>query len=186
MAHSSKNTFEVINNDIYIYGDGWKRVGLTTFCESYYDELTSVTWSKGKHDYLYNSKFGYLHRYIMEKWYNKNTVEEFTSKGWVVDHINNDSMDCRISNLDFLLKRLNTAKGQKLDIDRERLLYRLALNICKDFYTGNYQLSLICNESMKIVNSCGREIIPAVIHLLYKCNYKIVISDAEKNFRLIR
>ena len=38
-------------------------------------------------------------------------------KGYVVDHINNEHNDCRISNLEFLKKDYNTAKGQQLDKD---------------------------------------------------------------------
>lgn len=40
----------------------------------------------------------------MEKWYGKETLDEMTEKGWVVDHMNNNGYDCRICNLEFLLK----------------------------------------------------------------------------------
>ena len=138
MPRTSKNSFEVINNEIHISREGWGEIALTTYRDDYYEELINYTWTKDNHGYLTNGKLGYLHRYIMGKWYDEEVLKKMTDDGWVVDHINNNSMDCRISNLEFLLKRHNTAKGLKLDIDREEHINHLTLNIQKDFDTGNY------------------------------------------------
>ena len=180
MPRTSKNSFEVINNEIHISREGWGEIALTTYRDDYYEELINYTWTKDNHGYLTNGKLGYLHRYIMGKWYDEEVLKKMTDDGWVVDHINNNSMDCRISNLEFLLKRHNTAKGLKLDIDREEHINHLTLNIQKDFDTGNYQLSLICNDPIVLVYPNGEIKQPIVIRLLYNCNYKIVFSDAEK------
>ncbi|WP_423773846.1 HNH endonuclease [Aneurinibacillus aneurinilyticus] len=47
---------------------------------------------------------------MMAKWYADDVLRDLTEKGYVVDHMNNDHMDCRISNLEFLKHNRNVAK----------------------------------------------------------------------------
>ena len=66
MSGKSKNSFEVINDEIHIYGENWSRVGLTTYRKDYYDEICSKTWSLTNRkdldkSYLKNSDLGLLH-----------------------------------------------------------------------------------------------------------------------------
>lgn len=56
------------------------------------------------------------------------------------------------SNLEFLKKDYNTAKGQLLDKDIARLRHRLASGITKDFKTGCYQFTIGCNDYI-----CGHD-----------------------------
>lgn len=48
MPRTSKNKFEIINDEIYISKEGWPLIGLTTYREDYYEELTSKTWTLTK------------------------------------------------------------------------------------------------------------------------------------------
>lgn len=185
----SKNTFEIHGDDVHIYRKEWGSMAFTTYREDYYEELTSVTWTKtsGKNEdnaYLYNRKFGYLHRYIMGKWYGEDMVETMTENGWVVDHMNNDGFDCRISNLEFLPKRVNVAKGQMLDVDSNRLRSRIALSLYKDFSTGLYQIHIGFNESVSLYNVASGKFVTDELHrlaklkFLYNCDYRTVVNDA--------
>ena len=174
----SKNTFEHRDEDIYIYGDGWKSVAVVTYKEDYYGELTSVTWTANK-GYLSNRKLGMLHRYVMEKWYGKDVLDDMTQQGWVVDHMNNNGFDCRISNLEFLPKRYNVAKGQTVDVETERMRHHIALTMCKDFSTGFYQIHIGCNDQIALLNTETEESrLLARLKLLYDCDYKVVVNDA--------
>ena len=176
----SKNRFDLNGTEIHIFRDGWKKVASTTYREDYYEELTSVTWTE--HDgYLVNRKLGSLHRYIMKKWYGEEMLQEMDDKGWVVDHMNNDGFDCRISNLEFLAANHNRAKGQVLDVDTERLRMRIALTLCKDFTTGFYQIHIGCNDRISLVDMTTKEARDlAKLKLLYDCDYRIVLNDAER------
>ncbi|MGO5054583.1 HNH endonuclease [Holdemanella porci] len=113
MPRQSKNKFEIINDEIHITREGWPLIGLTTYREDYYEELTSKTWSLTKPNsdtedkgYLSNGTLGLLHRYIAGKWYGEDVLKDMTEKGYVVDHMNNNHADCRISNLEFLKKSI--------------------------------------------------------------------------------
>lgn len=187
----SNNIFERFNDEVHIRRDGWQHVGLTTYREDYYNELTSSTWNftnpnsntddKG---YLKSSSLGLLHRYIMGKWYGKDVLQDMTEHGYVVDHMNNIHHDCRISNLEFLKKAYNTAKGQMFDVDANRLNHNIALTIFKDFRTGCYQITIGCNDDIYKIDADRTVHHLASAKLLYDCDYAIVINDAENILRI--
>ncbi len=107
----------------------------TTYREDYWEELSAQTWRLNSQGYPTCSKLGDLHRYIVAKWYGEDTLEEFTENGYVVDHLDNIHYNCKVSNLEFLKKDFNTAKGQWLDKQVKELEHQYALAIYKDFIT---------------------------------------------------
>lgn len=176
----SKNTFTRSGEEIHIMREGWPKVAIVTYRDDYYDELTSATWTES-HGYLTNSKLGLLHRYIMGKWYGEEMLKTMTAQGWVVDHMNNNGFDCRISNLEFLPRRNNVAKGQTTDVDTEKMRQHIALTLCKDFTTGYYQMHIGCNDRISLVNLEKKTALPlAKLKMLYDCDYRIVINDANQ------
>lgn len=191
MARQSMNQFEIIKNEIHISREGWPFIGLTTYREDYYEELSSKTWSLKKPNsdtedkgYLYNGTLKYLHRYIAGKWYGEDVLKDMTEKGYVVDHMDNNHVDCRISNLEFLKKAYNTAKGQAFDVDSKAMGHRIAVNLFKDFSTGYYQITIGCNDDIVGKTADGEKYHIGAIRLLYDCDYSIVINDAENILRL--
>ena len=179
MASKLKNTFSVEGDTICIAHPSWGKLVMTSYREDYYEELSAHTWSLDKNGYPINQKLGRLHRYIMEKWYGFDTLSAFSQAGYIVDHINNEHTDCRISNLEFLKKDYNTAKGQQLDKDTVRLADKIALTIYKDFATGCYQITIGCNVPLEGHYSDGRVYMIDSLKFLYNCNYPLVLNDAE-------
>lgn len=184
MSRKSKNNFRVVGDVILIKHPNWDFVACTTYRKDYYDELTSITWTN-VNGYLRNKSLGSLHSYIVSKWYGKNVLEDMTKNNYIVDHMNNNHADCRISNLEFLKKSYNTAKGQTLDVDSKNMKTKIAVNIFKDFSTKCYQTTIGCNDSnIKVFKSENIEYDVSEIRLLYNCDYSIVINDAENILRL--
>ena len=169
-------SFQVEGENVFISRPDWPSVATTTYREDYYKELSSHSWwlSNG---YPYNTSLGGgLHRYIMMKWYGEEVLLDMTNRGFVVDHMNNNHMDCRICNLEFLKKNRNTAKGQLFD--KENPLQRgLAISLFKDFKTNCYQITIGCNDAIRDDDNDRRI---HAIKLLYDKNYPLVILDAEK------
>ena len=182
MKRSSLNKFEISGDDVHFMRDGWTQIAFTTYRGDYYDELSSVTWTLNN-GYLRCKKYGLLHRYIMSKWYGEDVLKDLTEKGYVVDHMNNDGLDCRVSNLEFLKSAYNVAKGQAFDVDSKEMRYRLAVNIFKDFKTGCYQISIGCNDAICGQDNSGNKYYVNTIKLLFNCDYSIVINDAENILR---
>lgn len=175
----AKNTFDINGDTITIMRDDWERSALATYREDYYQELSSHTWGL-KNGYPSNSTLGGgLHRYMMAKWYGEDVLAQFTEMGYVVDHMNDDHMDCRITNLEFLKKAYNTAKGQSFDVDSREMRFRIAINIFKDFTTGCYQITIGCNDPIVNKMPDGTTRWVNEIKFLYNCDYSIVINDAE-------
>lgn len=179
MSKSSKNTFSIHNDEVLINKEGWDYPALTTYREDYYTELVSHTWGI-KNGYPYNSSLGYLHRYIMEKWYGKDTLKKFSECEFIVEHLNNDHKDSRIQNLAFLKHNRNVSKGNWFDIEAQVMQHRLAISIYKDFFTGNYQITLGCNEYIVWNQEDGSETPLNEVKLLYNCPYPLVILNAQE------
>ena len=181
MPNKSNNTFEVHNDEIWIMREGWKQAALATYREDYYNEITTHSWSLNAGGYPCNTALGgTLHRYIISKWYGEEVLKEMTQKGYIVEHMNNNHMDCRISNLEFMKSNRNRAKGQYFDKESKELRNQIAVNIFKDFSTNNYQITIGCNANIKHLNEAGEEKNVNVIKLLYNCAYSIVVLDAEQ------
>lgn len=179
MPKKSKNQFIVDGDTITIMRDGWDELVFATYREDYFDELSTHTWGL-VNGYPHNSTLGgSLHRYMMAKWYGEDVLKELAKKGYVVDHLNNNHLDCRITNLEFLKKNRNTAKGQYLDTEASRLRGRLAVSLFKDFSTGYYQITIGCNDTIVREDQDGCKHYINEIKLLYDRDYPIVILDAE-------
>lgn len=179
MPPRSMNTFTVINDTVHIMKEGWEQIALATYREDYYDELKSHIWSL-KDGYPSNATLGGgLHRYMMAKWYGEDVLRDMTEKGYVVDHMNNNHMDCRICNLEFLKHNRNVAKGQQLDKESAAMQYRLAISLFKDFSTGCYQITIGCNDCIASTDKTGKVHYINTIKLLYDCEYSLVVLDAE-------
>lgn len=183
MPKKSPNHFEIEGDTVIISQDGWPCTAMCTYREDYYEELTSHIWQMDKNRYPRNQTLGGgLHRYMMKKWYGEDILSDLTEKGYVVDHINNEHNDCRISNLEFLKKNYNTAKGLTLDKNVGRIRLKLAFSITKDFETGCYQITIACNDNVSWHNPDGKEYLVNSFKLLYSGSYDqypIVLNDAE-------
>lgn len=173
--------FEISGDDLIISRDDWRAI--TTYQADKFDKIAAREWRKDSNGYIVNSSLGYLHRYVMGLWYGQELLEEMTRKGFVVDHMNNDHTDCRVSNLEFLKKAYNTAKGQSFDVDAKEMKWNLAVNLFKDFSTDCYQITIGCNDTIYCVDSKGKKKYINAIKLLYACDYSIVINDAENILR---
>lgn len=174
------NTFSRCGNTLYIMRDGWERAVKTTYRDDYAKEIKEHIWSL-KSGYPYNASLGGgLHRYIMEKWYGQEVLDEMTKNGYVVDHINNIHTDCQITNLEFLKRNRNVAKGQYFDKESKLMRDELAISIFKDFKTKCYQITIGCNANIVMSDNLGRKYYIGALKLLYDCAYSLVILDAER------
>ena len=111
----SKNTFNITGDTISITRPEWDFVAYATVREDYLKEIQEVTWGLNNGRYLYNGNLGWLHSYIMKKWYGEELCQEMKGKGYVIDHMDNVSSNCCIDNLSFLQSAYNKSKGLTFD-----------------------------------------------------------------------
>ena len=174
--------YSINGNIMDIMRPGWSKMGFTTIREDYFEEITSAKWWKSG-EYLHDSQKGYLHCYIMKKWYGIDKYEIMSNNGFVVDHMNGNGFDCTIENLSFLAHSENIAKGHTLDKYARDKRY-IALNMFKDFSTDLFQISVVFNYPARLIWDNPNEVKIYLVHLLYDKNtsYEMVINDARHIF----
>lgn len=175
----SKNTFNITGDTISITRPEWDFVAYATVREDYLKEIQEVTWGLNNGRYLYNGNLGWLHSYIMKKWYGEELCQEMKGKGYVIDHMDNVSSNCCIDNLSFLQSAYNKSKGLTFDQENKDKEF-IALTMLKDFDTGLYQITIVFNYPATLQME-GFEI-PSVVelaYLLYEGDYRRVIADAQ-------
>lgn len=142
--------------------------------------MTKVTWGMDDKHYVRNGKLGYLHIYMMKKWYGEDMVDNLHQSGWIVEHMNNRGNDCRISNLTFMLGDENKAKGFSTDKYIDELQWHLAVSMFHDFSTQCYQVTIGCNDAIITRDDTGKQRHVQDIRLLYDYRYQaynIVVNE---------
>ena len=174
----SKNTFSIIGNTIYISRPEWDFIAQATIRDDYVDEIQSVTWGLKSNRYPNNAKLGTLHSYVMKKWYGEELCDEMKEKGFVIDHMDNESHNCCIDNLCFLSSAYNTAKGLTFDQENEDKRF-IALTLFKDFETGLFQITIAFNYPATLkLKDFEHSAVVELAYLLYEGDYRSVIADA--------
>lgn len=156
----------------------WSKAAIVTVREDYIDEIKKYKWSISS-GYPYNSNLGYLHAYVMSKWYGKEICDDMRKRKYVIDHIDNDHFNATITNLAFLSNMENVAKGQCFDKVNKDKMY-IALSIFRDFNTKLFQVTMHFNYPAKIIHPDISE--PATLYLaylLYEDDYSVVIYDCH-------
>lgn len=179
MPRESKNAFTISGDQITISHPDWDFRATATIRDDYAEELQSVTWSRNG-DYLYNAKLGgYLHLYIMKKWYGEETYEQMKEEGYVVDHMDGDKHNCCIDNLFFLIENENKAKGFTVDqYNKEKT--HMALTLCRDFETQHFQITIVFNyPAIAKISTVESPAVIDLAYLLYDRDYPEVINDAR-------
>lgn len=179
MPRQSRNKFSINDNIVTITHPDWDFCATATIRDDYAEEFQAVTWSK-KGDYLYNEHLGgYLHLYIMRKWYGEEVYEQMKSDGYVVDHMDNNGYNCCIENLAFLKENENLAKGFTVDQYSEEKTH-IALTLCRDFDTKHYQITIAFNfPAIATISSLESPAVIDLAYLLYDRDYPEVINDAR-------
>jgi len=175
----SNNIFEIYDDRLSIGHKDWKFTASATIRDDYKNEIMEASWSKNG-NYLYNSRLGYLHIYIMKKWYGNDQYQKMKDEGYVVDHMDNDGYNCCIDNLCFLASDENKAKGMTVDkLSKEKT--HIALSLCKDFHTDLIQILIDFNYPAKAkISTLQRPAVIDLAYLLYDLEYEMVLNDARK------
>ena len=82
------------------------------------DEVKKYTWtySAGEHPYLNCSVLGVsLHKFVLQFLYGKDKLEEMLGKSNIIEHLDNNGLNCTYENLHVLSEDMNKAKAFSID-----------------------------------------------------------------------
>ena len=109
----------IIGNVIELRREQWKgKVARITNDSALLEEVKKYTWTykDGEHPYLHNSKLNlYFHEFVLGFIYGAENIDQMQSEGNIIEHLDNDGLNCTYSNLHILSEDLNKAKAFTID-----------------------------------------------------------------------
>jgi hypothetical protein len=151
-------------------------VGCTDYNDELFKIVSSVSWHVKKSHYIYSSQYKkYLHQVVMEYWYGQECCQKMYENGFVIDHLDNNGLNCQYENLEFLWERKNLhLKGNVFDKTQREQIPIAAVSIYKR-RNGEYQITIGFNKPF--YNSNGQAISRGC--LVYRArDYDLVLNDA--------
>lgn len=105
---------EVTDELITLQRDQWngKKAKISNFPDLL-DEVMKYTWTytEGNHPYLNSSKLKVsLHKFVLQYLYGKEKLDEMLGESNIIEHLDNDGLNCTYDNLHILSADLNKAK----------------------------------------------------------------------------
>lgn len=117
------------------------------------NEVLKYTWTytRGDHPYLQCSKLGVsLHKFVLSFLYGQDKLEQMLHCDHIIEHLDNDGLNCAYDNLHILSSDLNKAKAFTIDKQASRFL-ALPIFITDVYYSHNcqyYQMQIIFNRNI--------------------------------------
>ena len=109
-----------IRNDIVeLKREQWK--GKTAYISNYpglLDEVKKYTWTytENKHPYLNCTKMNVsLHKFVLQFLYGKENLDEMLGKSNIIEHLDNNGLNCTYENLHVLSEDWNKTKAFSID-----------------------------------------------------------------------
>jgi len=178
-------SISVYNDCISINIDGMSKLAFVDYSEDMLEIIKSARFrvprtpeTRTKYKYPYSNEYGKtLHQIVFDFYFSEEKRTELYAQKYIIEHLDNDGFNCRISNLYFLKDIKNTYKGWHLDKISKESMPVVAMKIYHIFENKTFQIVLFFNQSF--VNKSTLNYLQTV-KLLYEYNYEIVLQDAEQ------
>ena len=126
-----------------------------------------------------------LHQIIVDYWYSEEERKTLYGQGFVIDHLDNNPFNARITNLHFLDRNLNISKGHDYDIAVTVIREKAGPQIYKNFATGNYQITVTFSNPTDL--HFGDKTIPITdLYFQYQQDFREVIYDGSQMINEIK
>lgn len=172
------------NDTIYLNMEKINELAYTDYSQELYETIANTNWTikankQKTPKYLYSSKIKKsLHQVVIDHFWGEDFRKEAYKNHMVIEHLDGNGFNCKISNLSFLHRSTNWYKGQHFDVDVRKLTPDFSLRIFNIIDNRTYQITIAFNETYAIkLNDKFHQI--DYIKLLYKCDYNLVFQDAE-------
>lgn len=154
-----KISFTQIGDVIELHRNQWNNTAYISNYPGLLEEVLKYTWTstKGQHPYLKCSKLNgiSLHRFVLDFLYTQDKVEAMIGKSNIIEHLDNNGLNCTFENLHILSDDLNKSKAFSIDKLNEKLkkgeLTIIPALITDVYYSHSkklFQLQIYFNKSL--------------------------------------
>lgn len=153
--------------DVYeLRRDQWKgNTARISKDPSLLEEVKKYTWTYnvGKHPYLRSSKLGLsLHEFVLGFIYGADTIDQMQAEGNIIEHLDNDGLNCTYENLHILSEDMNKAKAFSIDrMNKESELISYPPYILDVYYLHDkkmFQLQICMNDDLYFNTKSGNPV----------------------------
>ena len=144
------------------------------------DEVKKYTWtySEGKHPYLNCGKLNVsLHYFVLQFLYGKEKLDNMIAKSNIIEHLDNDGLNCSYENLHVTSSDWNTAKAFSIDKMNASLangeLSDIPALITDVYYLHDqklFQLQVFFNKNL-VVNIQNGNVVESFVFHYSDCDY---------------
>ncbi len=143
-----------IGNVIKLERDQWK--GRQAWISNYpglKEAVLKHTWTctAGKHPYLKSSVLNVsLHRFVLDFLYGKEYIDNMLSHDNIIEHIDNNGLNCAYDNLHIISADYNKAKAFTIDKEIDNLANKeaFATDVYYSHCKGYYQMQIFFNRNI--------------------------------------
>lgn len=159
---------EISGDRINLKRDQWR--GNSAYISNYpglLDEVKKYTWTytEGDHPYLNSSKLKVsLHKFVLQFLYGVEKLEEMIGKSNIIEHLDNNGLNCTYENLHVLSSNMNKAKAFTIDKKNAALdageitdIPALITDVYYSHQNDYFQLQVFFNKNIvfnKATNKC--------------------------------
>ena len=141
--------YKKIGNSYKLMREQWK--GKTAFISDYSNLLQEVlkyTWTYSN-GYLRNSKLSVsLHQFVLEFLYGKEKLSQLLSGDCIIEHLDNNGLNCCYDNLHILSADYNKAKAFTIDKTETLEIPSFILDAFYSHERKYYQLQITFNDNL--------------------------------------
>lgn len=168
-------TIEIQGDRICLQREQWKNnVAYISNYPGLLDEVKKYTWtySEGKHPYLNCGTLKVsLHYFVLQFLYGKGKLDEMLAKSNIIEHLDNNGLNCAYENLHVLSSDLNKAKAFTIDKMNAELESGEITDIpalIKDVYYSHehkyFQLQVFFNKNL-VFNTQNKNVVESFTFL---------------------
>lgn len=156
-------------NRIILKREQWR--GKEAYISNYpglLDEVKRYSWtySEGRHPYLKCERLNCsLHKFVLQFLYGKDKLDEMIGKLNIIEHLDNNGLNCTYENLHILSSDMNKAKAFTIDKKNAALnsdeLYDVPALITDVYYSHEknyFQLQVFFNKPFLYIKDKGKHI----------------------------
>lgn len=120
------------------------------------EAVKKYTWTyseSNNHPYLKSSKLGIsLHRFVMNYIYGDEKISKMIAEGCIIEHLDNDGLNCTYENLHILSGDMNLAKAFSIDKRQKEgedvLFPAYIMDVYYIHNTNKFQMQIFMNEDI--------------------------------------